>query len=273
MSAEPLPHLEYEVSDGVATLRLNRPERHNALSPEMVVRLAEAWTEVRDNPEVRVALLEGAGDRSFCAGADLARLIPLFTRAREPDDEWDERLLADRSMMNTALLRGFELYKPVVVAIHGHALAGGTEILLGTDFRIASTEATFGLTEVRRGIIPAGGSLARLARQIPYTAAMRIILGGEPIPADDAYRYGLVTELVEPDRVRERAAEVANQVARAGPIALAKAKEAVIRSSGVPLEEAYRIENECARVVMATEDAREGPRAFMEKREPRFTGR
>lgn len=270
---DPVPHLEYEVSEGVATIRLNRPDRHNALSPEMVVRLAEAWTDVRDNPDVRVALLEGAGYRSFCAGADLARLIPLFTRAREPDDEWDERLLADRSMMSTALLRGFELYKPVVVAIHGHALAGGTEILMGTDFRIASTEATFGLTEVRRGIIPAGGSLARLARQIPYTAARRIILGGEPIPADDAYRYGLVTELVEPDRVRDRAAEVAHQVARGGPIALAKAKEAVVRSSGVPLDEAYRIENECARVVMTTEDAREGPRAFIEKREPRFTGR
>lgn len=267
------PHLIHEISDGVATLRLNRPERHNALSPEMVVRLAEAWVDVRDNPDVRVALLEAAGDRSFCAGADLARLIPLFTRAREADDEWDEKLLADRSMMNTALLRGFELYKPVVVAIHGHALAGGTEILLGTDFRIASTDATFGLTEVRRGIIPAGGSLARLARQIPYTAAMRIILGGEAISADDAYRYGLVTELVEPDRVRQRAAEVARGVARGGPIALSKAKEAVVRSSGVPLDEAYRIENECARVVMATEDAREGPMAFMEKREPRFTGR
>ena len=142
-----------------------------------------------------------------------------------------------------------------------------------TDFRIASNAATFGLTEVRRGIIPAGGSLARLARQIPYTAAMRIILGGEPVSAEDAYRYGLVTELVEPDQVRARAREVAQQVARDGPIALAKAKEAVVRSSGLPLDEAYRIENECARVVMATEDAREGPRAFMEKREPRFIGR
>lgn len=272
LSTEP-PHLVYEVTNGVATIRLNRPQRHNALSPEMVVRLAEAWTSVREDSAVRVALLEGAGDRSFCAGADLARLIPLFTRARKPDDEWDERLLADRSMMNTALLRGFELYKPVVVAIHGHALAGGTEILLGTDFRIASNAATFGLTEVRRGIIPAGGSLARLARQIPYTAAMRIILGGEPVSAEDAYRYGLVTELVEPDQVRARAREVAQQVARGGPIALAKAKEAVVRSSGLPLDEAYRIENECARVVMATEDAREGPRAFMEKREPRFIGR
>ena len=267
------PHLRYSKSNGVATLTLNRPDRHNAISPEMMVGLADAWIDVRDDPEVRVALLEGAGDKSFCSGADLGRLIPLFTRAREADDEWDERLLADRSQMNTALLRGFDLYKPVVVAIHGHALAGGTEILLGTDFRIASTAATFGLTEVRRGIIPAGGSLARLARQIPYTAAMRIILGGEPISAQDAFFYGLVTELVEPDQVRIRAAEVAVRVARGGPVALAKAKEAVVRSSGVPLDEAYRIENECSRVVMKTEDAREGPLAFMEKREPRFTGR
>jgi enoyl-CoA hydratase len=267
------PHLLYEKSDGIATLTLNRPERRNAISPEMVVRLADAWTDVRDDPEIRVAYLTGTGDKAFCSGADLGRLIPLFTGAREADDEWDERLLADRGQMSVALLRGFELYKPVVVAIKGHALAGGTEILLGTDFRIASEDATFGLTEVRRGLIPAGGSLARLARQIPYTAAMRIILGGEPISASDAYRYGLVTELVPAGEVGDRAMAVATEVARGGPIALAKAKEAVVRSSGVPLDEAYRIENECAREVMATEDAREGPLAFMEKREPRFRGR
>ncbi|MCP4225686.1 MAG: hypothetical protein GY773_20315, partial [Actinomycetia bacterium] len=150
---------------------------------------------------------------------------------------------------------------------------GGTEIPLGTDFRIASEEATFGLTEVRRGLIPAGGSLARLARQIPYTAAMKVILGGEPISAEEALRYGLVTETTPAREVGGRALEVAKAVAQGAPIALAKAKEAVIRSSGVPLDEAFRIENECAREVMATEDAREGPKAFMEKRKPEFKGR
>ncbi|MCP3991275.1 MAG: crotonase/enoyl-CoA hydratase family protein [Actinomycetia bacterium] len=267
------PHLLRDQADGVAILTLNRPERRNAMSPEMIVRLADAWGELRDDPTVRVVLLEGSGDKAFCAGADLGRLIPLLTGSREVEDEWDERLMANRKLLSTALLRGFDLFKPVVVAVNGHALAGGTEILLGTDFRIASEEATFGLTEVRRGLIPAGGSLARLARQIPYTAAMKVILGGEPISAEEALRYGLVTETTPAREVGGRAREVAKAVAQGAPIALAKAKEAVIRSSGVPLDEAFRIENECAREVMATEDAREGPKAFMEKRKPEFKGR
>lgn len=266
------PHLLYEKRDGVATIVLNRPDKRNALSPEMVVRLAYAWRDVRDDDGVAVALLTGADGGTFCAGADLRLLIPLFTRGRAAEDEWDRQLLADRSMMDIALLRGFELYKPVVVAINGHALAGGTEILLGTDVRIASSESTFGLTEVRRGIIPAGGSLVRLARQIPYTAAMEIILGGEPVGAEAALRYGLVNRVVEPDEVLPVAREMAQRVARGAPVALRKAKEAVVRTSGVPLTEAYMIENSCARDVMRTADAREGPAAFLEKREPIWKG-
>lgn len=267
------PHLLYEKREGIATLTLNRPEKRNALSPEMIVRLAEAWADVRDDPSVSVALLTGAGEGTFCAGADLGLLIPLFTKARAPEDDWDRALLADRRSMDAALLRGFELYKPVVVGVNGHALAGGTEILLGTDFRIASSEATFGTTEVRRGIIPAGGSLVRLARQIPYTAAMEIILGGEPISAEAALRYGLVSRVVPPGEVLAVATDTARRVAKGAPIALRKAKEAVVRTSGLPLDEAYRIENLCAREVLVTEDAREGPRAFLERREPRWQGR
>jgi enoyl-CoA hydratase len=267
------PHLLFDVADGVATITLNRPERHNAMSPELIVRLAEAWARVRDDSSISVALLTGAGDKSFCAGADLARLIPLFTGARQADDEWDEQLLADRGLLDNALLRGFDLYKPVVVAIGGAALAGGTEILMGTDFRIASERATFGLTEVRRGIIPAAGSLVRLARQIPYTAAMKIILGGEPVDVAFAERWGLVTEVVAHDDLLARATEVATAVALGAPIALAKAKEAVVTTSGLPLDEAFKIENRLGREVMATQDAREGPLAFMEKRAPRWQGR
>ncbi|MFT7598774.1 MAG: enoyl-CoA hydratase [Acidimicrobiales bacterium] len=267
------PHVLYDVADGVATITLNRPDRHNAMSPELIVRLASAWAAVRDDPAVSVALLTGAGDKSFCAGADLGRLIPLLTGAREADDEWDEQLVANWGLLDEALLRGFDLFKPVVVAIGGNALAGGTEILMGTDFRIASERAMFGLTEVRLGIIPAGGSLVRLARQIPYTAAMKIILGGEPVDAAFAEKCGLVTEVVEHDQVLDRATEVARSVARAAPIALASAKEVVVTSSGETLEDGYRIESRLARKVLATEDAREGPRAFMEKRSPEWKGR
>lgn len=268
----PEPHLLVEKADGVATLTMNRPEKRNALSPEMVVRLAQAWMDVRDDPSVAVALLTGAPGTAFCSGADLGLLIPLFTRARKPADEWDEQLLADRTLMDAALLRGFELYKPVVVAINGHALAGGTEILLGTDLRIASSAATFGLTEVRRGIIPAGGSLVRLARQIPYTAAMEIILGGEPVTAEAAYRYGLVNRVVAPDDVLPVSRDTALRVAKGAPVALRKAKEAVVRTSGLPLADAYKIESACAAEVMRTEDALEGPHSFLEKREPVWKG-
>ncbi len=262
----------YDVADGVATITLNRPERHNALSPEVMVRLAGAWTQVRDDPSVSVAVLTGAGDTTFCAGADLARLIPLLTGARGVEDEWDEQLVADLSLLDTALLRGTDLYKPVIAAVNGHALAGGTELLMGTDFRIASERATFGLIEVRLGLIPAGGSLVRLARQIPYTAAMKIILGGEPVDARFAERYGLVTELVPHGEVLDRAMAVAQTVALSAPLALAAAKEAVVTTSGTPLEEAYRIETGLRDRIAATNDAREGPRAFLEKREPRWTG-
>lgn len=266
-------HVLFEVADGVATITLNRPERRNAMTPEMIMRLGQAWNDVRDDPSVAVALLKGAGEDNFCSGADLGRLIPLMTGAREADDEWDARFLADPTALSRALMRGFDVYKPIVVAIAGPALAGGTELLMGTDFRIASERATFGTTEVRRGLIPAGGTLVRLARQIPHTAAMQIILGGEPVSAEFALRCGLVTEVVAHGDTVAVATETAHRVAQAAPIALAKAKEVVVRSSGLPLEDAYRIETQAMGEVMATEDAREGPLAFMEKREPQWKGR
>jgi enoyl-CoA hydratase len=267
------PHVLYELVDGIATITLNRPHRRNAITPEMIIRLGRAWDDVRANPAVAVALLKGAGEDNFCSGADLGILIPLMTGARQAEDEWDQQFLADPDALSKALMRGFDVYKPIVVGIAGPALAGGTELLMGTDFRIASERATFGTTEVRRGIIPAGGTLVRLARQIPYTAAMQIILGGEAVSADFALRCGLVTRVVAHRDTIAVATETAIRVAEAAPIALAKAKEVVVRTSGLPLEEAYPVEARAMAEVMATEDAREGPLAFMEKRPPRWQGR
>jgi len=268
-----VPHLIYEKRDGIAYLTMNRPEKRNALSPQMMVQLAEAWTDFRDDANVRVAILTGAGDKAFCAGADLGLLIPLFSGARAPEDDWDKRLLADRSIMGTGLLRGFELYKPVIAAVNGFALAGGTEILQALDIRVASPNASFGLSEVKRGIIPAGGSLVRLARQIPHCKAMEILLTGEAMSADEAHRIGLINEVVPADRLMARAEEIARIIAENGPLAVQACKEAVLRTSGLALEEAFRIENECAAKVMRSEDAIEGPRAFIEKRKARFKGR
>ena len=267
-----MPDLIYEKSGGIARLTFNRPESRNALSPELMVRLAAAWIDFRDDPEMRVAILTGAGDEAFCAGGDLGRLMPLFTGARQPEDEWDRRLMADMGQMMIALLKPFELYKPIIAAVNGYALAGGCEILQATDLRIASTNASFGLSEAKRGLVPGGGSMVRLARQIPHCKAMEILLLGDRISAVEAHRIGLVNEVVEPDQLMPRAEELAHKLAANGPLALRKIKEAVLRTSGLPLEEAYAVENECAAVVMQSKDAREGPRAFMEKRPPVFTG-
>ena len=171
------------------------------------------------------------------------------------------------------LLRTYDLFKPVVAAVNGFCLAGGMEMLQATDIRIASTNASIGLSEVKRAIIPAGGSLVRLARQIPYCKAMEILLVGDAISAEEAHRCGLVNYVVEPDELMPTAEKFARQIAENGPLALKAIKEGVVRTTGIPLEDAVKLELELGRQVMKSEDAKEGPRAFMEKRKPRYLGR
>ena len=269
-----MPDLIYEKENGIATITLNRPERRNAFSPESIIRLAEAWIDYRDDDSMRVAILTGAGDKAFCAGGDLGTLLPLFTGAKKPDDEWSERLMAQLPhYMSTALLRPFELYKPIISAINGFALAGGSELLQATDIRIASTNASFGLTETQRGLVPGAGSMVRLPRQVPYCKAMEILMTGDAISAEEALQIGFVNDVVAPEALMPRALEFAERLKKNGPVAVAAVKEAVLRTSGLPLEEAFGIEAEISARVTNTEDAREGPRAFMEKREPVFKGR
>ena len=264
--------LLFETRNGIAVITFNRPEKKNSITPEMMVRMAEAWRRFRDDDSLRVAVITGAGD-SFCAGADLGRLIPLLSRARPAEDEFDRAILADKTIFYTALLRNFELWKPVIAAVNGVALAGGMEILQATDLRFCSPEATFAITEASRGLLPGGGSTVRLARQIPYVEAMRILLVAEPISAAEALRIGFVNEIVPREQLLERAFEIAGKIIDNGPLAIRKIKESVLRSQGRPLEEALAIETECLKPVMHSEDAREGPRAFMEKRKPNFKGR
>ncbi len=265
--------LLYEKRDGIAYITLNRPHVHNAIDPEMMVRLAEAWQDFDADDGVRVAIVTGAGERAFSAGADLGRLIPLLTGARQPEDEWDRRVLAERRLMDAALMRRRPIYKPVIAAINGFCLAGGTELALATDIRIAADHATLGLSEVQRALVPGGGSMVRLPRQVPYCKAMEVLLVGEPVPAQEAYRFGLVNYVVPLSELMTTAERFARRIAQNGPLAVRKIKEAVLRTSGLPLADAFRIEDEVAREVFASEDAREGPRAFMEKRPPQYKGR
>ncbi|MCB1749128.1 MAG: enoyl-CoA hydratase/isomerase family protein [Gammaproteobacteria bacterium] len=267
------PHLLIEKRDGIARLTLNRPHKRNAFSPEMMVRLCDAWTALEGDPEVRVVLLTGAGDKAFSSGGDLGTLIPLMMRTREPQNEWERRFAADRKQLGRAILRNATFYKPIVAAINGHALAGGAEFILSTDLRVMSSEATIALTEVRRGLIAGGGSLARLTRQVPWAFAMELALVGEPISAGLAREIGLVNRVVPPGEVLATAEDLARRICLGAPIALMKSKEAMVRGSGRPLEEAFAIETQCTKDNAATSDAREGPRAFMEKRPPVFKGR
>ena len=268
-----MPAVLFTKQDGIARITLNRPEVRNAMDPEMIVQLAEAWKDFDTDPDVRVALVTGSGDAAFCAGADLGKLIPLVTGARKPETDYDRRVLADQNLVDAALMKAFTpIYKPVVAAVNGFCLAGGTELVEATDIRIAAEHARFGLTEVARGLVPAGGSLARLARQVPFAKAMEILLTGNHMTAAEAWRIGMVNEVLPADEVLPRAEEFAAIIAANGPLAVRACKEAVIRTSGLTLAEAFEIEAELTARVMASDDAREGPLAFMEKRPPRFTG-
>ncbi len=257
----------------VALVTLNRPEARNAISPEMLVRLADAWTTVRDEPDIRVAVVTGTGDKAFCSGADLGRFIPLMSRARAPEDEWDRRLLADREMLGRGLLRTFDVVKPVIAAINGHAIAGGMELAQGTDLRIASDTAKLGVQEVKWAIFPGGGSTVRLPRQIPYARAMELLLTGDLITASEALDLGFLNRVVPQADVLPTALDLAERIAANGPIAVQAIRRSARACLGRPEAEAMQIESEMAAPVFRTEDAREGPLAFMQKRKPVFHGR
>lgn len=263
----------YEKRDGIATLTLNRPRALNALTPEMVCRLADAVRDLAADDAVRVAILTGAGERAFCAGGDLGSMIPLLVGERSPADEWDRRVLEEPEVMAASSLRDWPLHKPVIAAVNGACLAAGCELLLGTDIRVAAEHASFGLPEVKRAVIPFAGSMVRLPRQVPYSLAMEMMLTGEAIGATEAHRLGLVNRVVPAEQVMPAALALARRIAENGPVAVQRVKQTVLQASGLPLAAGYRLEDESRRAVFDTEDAREGPRAFMEKRAPRYRGR
>lgn len=270
--AEPESHLLVEKRDRIMVLTMNRTEVRNSLSPQMLVKMAAAWHEFRDTKDLHVAILTGAGDEDFCAGGDLQLTMPLITGARKPEDEWDKKLMGDLKQFLDAILRGFELYKPVIAAVNGRALGGGTELTNAVDLRVAAEHAIFGTPETKVGLLPGGGSLTRLPRQIPYCKAMEMLMIGESFSAQEALEMGLLNYVVPRERLMDTALEMAGKLAENGPLAVQKVKEGILRSSGLPLEQAYQVENEVSAVVMQSKDAREGPRAFKQKRKPNFIG-
>jgi enoyl-CoA hydratase/carnithine racemase len=262
----------FSTDAGIAQVTLNRPAKMNALTPEMLVRLDRAWRAIEDDPTVRVAVLAGAGARAFCAGADLGRLTPLLTRTREAEDEWDEALLADPPLLNRALLRGADVTTPVIAEMRGAVVGGGMELMLACDLRVAGESAQFGLPEVTRGLIAAAGGVARISRQITRARAAEIVLTGERISAADALSWGLINRVVPDDEVHQAALTLARRIAENAPLALRAAKQVMTRGSGRPIADAFAAEDEVITSLLRSKDAREGSRAFVQKRRPNFTG-
>ena len=272
MAEATLPLL-YAKDGAIATFTLNRPAARNALTPELVCRLADAIADFNQDDALRVGIVTGAGDKAFCSGGDLGTMLPLLSGERPAADEWDRRVLEEPFVMAASSLRDYPIDKPLIAAINGACLAGGMEMVLGTDIRIAAEHAVFGLPEVRRAVIPFAGSMVRLPRQIGYCHAMELLLVGDTFDARKAQRIGLVNEVVAAGDVMPQALALARKIADNGPLAVQRVKQTVVAASGLSLAEGYRLEDESLRVVMASADAREGPRAFMEKRAPRYTGR
>lgn len=262
--------VEIEVQGAVAVITLNRPERLNAMNPEMAVRLIEAFEEVRARDDLRVAILTGAGDRAFCAGGDLAETIPLMNGSRETEDVWARRWQAVRG---TGGPFKSDIGKPMIAAINGHAIAGGMELMMNCDIRVAVPEAKFGIPEVKVGLFPGGGSSVRLPVQLAYPRAMELLLTGDTISAEEALAYGFLNYVVPPAALLPKAMEIAAKIAGNGPLAVRAVRDSVRACRGLPEAEALKLEQTYSMRVHQTEDAVEGPRAFLEKRAPNFRGR
>jgi enoyl-CoA hydratase len=264
------PAVIVEKDGHVLTVTLNRPEKRNAVNCEVMCRLYDAWTELDRDDELRVAILTGRGS-TFCSGMDLSEIGKLYSG--KPDSEWMERVMNDLTIIYGAWLKTYRPTRPVLLAAEGVARAGGTEILQGTDIRVAGESAVFGITEVQRGLFPMAGSTVRLRRQIGYAVAAEMLICGEDLPARRAYELGLINHVVPDGQALAKAKEIAARIARNGPLAVRAIVATLRETETLPEAEAFAIEQTHGMAVMASEDAKEGPRAFLEKREPVFTGR
>jgi E-phenylitaconyl-CoA hydratase len=255
--------IDVTINEGICTIVINRPERLNAMDADHYRDLSAAWRQVRDDAAIRVAIITGAGEKSFTTGADIKSFLTA-------PPGYDEMWLTQRDQL---LNRGLEVWKPVIAAVNGYCLGGGVTLMLATDIRIASENATFNLAEVKRGLVPGNGGTQRILDQLPYPIAMEMMLTGDPIDAAAAARWGLINKVVPRDKLTDAAHEYAQRIAANAPLAVQAAKELAVRSRDVDRATGLRMEQMFNRMLMATEDAKEGPAAFAEKRKPRFQGR
>jgi enoyl-CoA hydratase len=266
MSSPGTENLTFERHGATAIVTMNRPEAKNALSLPMLVGMADAWVEIDNNDDIRCAVLTGAAG-TFCSGMDLKSMS-------SPEAEaYRHRQEADPDLHWKALLRHYQLRKPLIAAVEGWAVAGGTEILQATDIRVAGKSAKFGVFEARRGLFPLGGSTVRLRRQIPFTVAMDLLLTAREVDAQEAKEIGLIGRVVPDGTALDEALRIAQVICANGPLAVEAIKRSVRETEGIPEVEALKIELEIGWPIFATEDAKEGQKAFAEKRPPQFQRR
>jgi enoyl-CoA hydratase/carnithine racemase len=256
----------------VALVTIDRPERANSLDPPTLRELAEAWRRIAADAEIRCAVLRGAGDRVFCAGMDMRTTIPASQRFARGERVSPEEFEGLRSV-STALLAGFDLGKPLVCAVNGHARAGGLDLMLAAEIRYAVPAATFALEEVALGLYPTGNATVLLPRQIPWVHAAELLLSARPIDAERAARIGLVNEVVEPAELLPRALAMADAIAANAPLAVCETRRGLRELLHLSLEQAWARQEALGAPLRRTEDAAEGARAFAEKRRPVWKGR
>jgi enoyl-CoA hydratase/carnithine racemase len=251
----------YEKKDKIAIIKINRPEVYNALDFKTLKELESAWYDFRDDDNLWVAILTGSGDKAFCCGADLKEIASI------PEEE------RKRMKRPPGIHKGIDIFKPIICGINGLAVGGGLELALASDIRVASEGARFGLREVCVGLIPAGGGTQRLTRIIPFGIAMEMLLTGKLINADESLRIGLVNKVVPLDKLMSACFEYAEKICENAPIAVRSAKESAIRGLSLPLQDGLRVETLLSLHLRETEDAKEGPKAFAEKRKPNYKGK
>lgn len=262
----PEPHLRVAISGHIAVFTMNRPQAKNAMGMEMLARLADAWDLLDEDPNLRVAVLTGAGD-IFSAGADMKSM-----HNPDPNSPWTQRFKDEPNLHWKAFLRDHRPNKPVISAIEGFAYGGGTEIIQGTDIRVAGRSSKFGLTEAKWGLFPLGGSTVRLPRQIPFAKAMEMLLTAEPIDAEEAYRVGLIGTLCDDGDALATAMKMAEKIAANGPLSVQAIKRSAWEAWGQDQATALQRELEIGWPVFESKDAREGTKAFAERRTPAFKG-
>lgn len=256
--------VHYKVENRIAEITLDRQEVRNAMDLETMEELGKCFVDVRDNPDVWVSIITGAGDKAFSAGADLAKLPLQLAQA-------GGKSLAE--LGSTNIMFGFEVWKPIIAAVNGLALGGGCELAMACDIRIAAENATFGLVEPARGVMPGGGGTQRLPRLVPLGTALEMLFTAARIDAQEAYRIGLVNKVVPFDELMPAARQIAEHICTNAPLAVRAVKEAALRGLRMDLREGIALEALIAQRLMGSEDTREGVSAFIEKRKPEWKAR